>query len=260
MSRFLKAIEDGRVEKVVQYVNKQNINRRASDGITPLMRATILNHFEIVRILIEHGADVNMADDFSNTALMFCVRHGDVKTTLALMSAGADPRIKSSRGMNSIQYAYKLGRKNLLEIISIPISDDEVAAELLKARRVELNKSPNFLKGVSDDHALAVETSRKEGVVNSGNRSRNRAKSKEEASDLIASTPVSHNAHVGGEYNHWSDEVKKEEDRSIVIFILGFFLVGFLLISARDYLSPKRYHDDYLGPDPERDNPAFDGR
>jgi ankyrin repeat protein len=56
--------------------NKANINAQTTAKITPLMLACgIAYDYEIAKILIESGADVNIKDQFGNTALSFAASY-----------------------------------------------------------------------------------------------------------------------------------------------------------------------------------------
>lgn len=52
-------------------------NKSSSDGATPLMYASIGGHVYIIKLLIEHGADID-ATDYENgwTALMQATYYG----------------------------------------------------------------------------------------------------------------------------------------------------------------------------------------
>ena len=50
-----------------------NVNTKGGSGKTPLMYAIILNNFEIVKFLINHGANVNTGDNDGKTPLMYAL-------------------------------------------------------------------------------------------------------------------------------------------------------------------------------------------
>lgn len=48
-----------------------NVSKLASDHVSPLLLAAAGGHHEIVRMLLQHGAEPNCTDILGNTALMF---------------------------------------------------------------------------------------------------------------------------------------------------------------------------------------------
>ena len=58
-------------------------------GYTALMAASEYGHTEIVKLLIEGGADINAQDEDSYTALRYAVREGHTEIVKLLYEAGA---------------------------------------------------------------------------------------------------------------------------------------------------------------------------
>jgi len=55
-----------------------DINHRSRGGLTPLMMAAIYRHLDVLRELITHQADVNLADDDGETALHLTISSVDI--------------------------------------------------------------------------------------------------------------------------------------------------------------------------------------
>ena len=52
-------------------VNSRNVNRRNQDGLTPLHSAVASEAWDIVRVLLNKKADVNLQDRTNQTALLY---------------------------------------------------------------------------------------------------------------------------------------------------------------------------------------------
>ena len=59
-----------------------------------------------MRVLLEHGADVNVVDGHGNTALMIAAGRGDVQCISLLLKSGADPQVKNKRGKTALDLAH----------------------------------------------------------------------------------------------------------------------------------------------------------
>ena len=60
------------------------------DGSRPLMLASDRGHAEVVHLLLEAGADRNLANDDGDTALMLASKTGRIEVVRLLLDAGAD--------------------------------------------------------------------------------------------------------------------------------------------------------------------------
>lgn len=79
--------------KVLDGLAPASLNARDEDGRTPLMHAILAEDSDprIVRLLIDHGADVNGTDSGQNwTALHFAARDQNEAAVRMLLEAGAD--------------------------------------------------------------------------------------------------------------------------------------------------------------------------
>jgi len=74
-------------------------------GSTALFDGAIGKHTELVKALIEAGADTNIKDKEGQTALVVAVGAGDEETVEMLVKAGADPDIEDSLGVSARKYA-----------------------------------------------------------------------------------------------------------------------------------------------------------
>ncbi|VUZ95856.1 acyl-CoA-binding protein, putative [Plasmodium vivax] len=93
------------VQANLQYIksalksNPYLVNKRNSDGLCALHYACDRGYLDIVKVLIELGADVNADDSCGDTALHIAAYSGQTEIIKYLTSAGADVNRKNSEGL-----------------------------------------------------------------------------------------------------------------------------------------------------------------
>lgn len=79
-------------------------NLRSSDDSTPLWAAMIVNHFEIIQLLVEMGADVNVREKKrGDTPLHAALVEGRKDIAQYLLDHGADPDARNNLGISPKQ-------------------------------------------------------------------------------------------------------------------------------------------------------------
>lgn len=82
-----------------------DINIRGLYGNTALTFATQSGFVEIVKILIDNGAELNIKDDGGYTALMYASMDGYIDIAIILIEKGADINIKDGFGNTALKFA-----------------------------------------------------------------------------------------------------------------------------------------------------------
>ncbi|MBN2858477.1 MAG: ankyrin repeat domain-containing protein, partial [Candidatus Delongbacteria bacterium] len=90
---------EGKTDIVKYLVDKgADINTRDREGSIPLQNAAIKGYFEIVKILVENGSDVNYKDYNDVTPLHFACMSGNLEMIKFLESKGANLKGVNSNG------------------------------------------------------------------------------------------------------------------------------------------------------------------
>eukprot|EP00439_Symbiodinium_sp_Y106_P023855 s1984_g2.t3 len=88
-----------------------------NDGYTPLISASSRGHVEIARLLLEAGANKDMATSDGATALMFASGRGDVEVARLLLQAGADPDLGDDDGDTPLMIASSDGHVDIARLL-----------------------------------------------------------------------------------------------------------------------------------------------
>ena len=94
-----------------------DVNPRNVDGITPLHLATVAGHVDVARILLEHGADVNTKNEDNQTPLHYAATEGHAVVARLLLEHGADPSIRDKDGRTPLDIAREKGHKEVVRVI-----------------------------------------------------------------------------------------------------------------------------------------------
>ena len=115
------------------------LSRRADPNIgtdenkTPLLSAAFQGHVEMVRILIDAGADVNAAETrYGYAPLLDAASHGHVDVIRLLLDAGADREARVKDGRTAVQLAEHFGHfeaASVLRNYQAGAADDETESE-----------------------------------------------------------------------------------------------------------------------------------
>lgn len=82
---FLQACEDGSTNIVSKYIRKGlDVNVRNERGETGLMKASLNGEYDIIRLLLEAGADLNLTDSSGRNALHFAIQGNHEKVAKLL--------------------------------------------------------------------------------------------------------------------------------------------------------------------------------
>ena len=81
---------------------------------TPLMYAIYTSHFEMTKLLVMLGADINKSDHKGMTALMLAAEYNDLQTIDFLVRSGAKTDLQDDFGATADSYAYRGNNYNLV--------------------------------------------------------------------------------------------------------------------------------------------------
>ena len=106
--RLLKAIEKGNLELVKELLEQgAEINARDKYGWTALHFASLYGHLEIVKELHEAGAEIEAKTNNNGmTALHYASRNGHLEIVKYLVEKGADIEAKTNYNKTSLHLAF----------------------------------------------------------------------------------------------------------------------------------------------------------
>ena len=82
--------------------SKANVNVRVYDGYTPLHQAVRNGHVAICQYLVEHGARLDDVRANGRTPLHTAAESGQTETTLLLLALGANPTTRARDGLTPV--------------------------------------------------------------------------------------------------------------------------------------------------------------
>lgn len=90
-------------------------------GWTPLHYAATNGHLDMIRMLLENHAYIDAESPNGTTPLMMASQYGSAAAVKLLLDEGADPTLKNKLGLNAIDFAYRVGRKETADDIAATI-------------------------------------------------------------------------------------------------------------------------------------------
>ena len=121
-----KACHGGNVHEVADLLNQEDPNKPNRVGDTPLIIASSHGRADLVRLLLEAGADANGRNVEGYTVLMQAAESGSVDVTHELLVAGADATAKVGDGATALYMAARAGQTRVV---------DELIAHLVRQRQ-----------------------------------------------------------------------------------------------------------------------------
>lgn len=115
---FLAKIGDVKAVDELLQKGQHDINERDFKGYSPLMYAAYHGHVELVRFLLQNGADPNSMDFNGNTILMGVCFKGHEEIIRLLLQAGANRNLRNKQYQRAIDFAHLFGRSKVVEMLS----------------------------------------------------------------------------------------------------------------------------------------------
>ena len=95
-----------------------NINQGTPEGFTPLMVAAMSGHSHIIRMLLDHGANISVVDEVGFTALLCAAQNGALAATVMLIEAGSDIEARSyDKGCTPLHVAAAGGHFAVMKVL-----------------------------------------------------------------------------------------------------------------------------------------------
>ena len=114
------AASAGDVERVKSLLSSGMLNPDKEYRSTPLCAAALDGHVEVMKILLEVGADPNQGDVSRQTSLYNAAYKGNINAVKLLLDAGADPNCGNSKLKKAVSGGNKGIVKLLLDRGAIP--------------------------------------------------------------------------------------------------------------------------------------------
>jgi ankyrin repeat protein len=117
-SQIHAAVKENDLDQVQEYVRNGDIERKDSNGFTPLILASYFGHTSIVRYLLEQGANVDQRDNNGWTALLYASYYNYYDIALILLDHNASVNMQNSEGHTALYYAEQFRYDKTTEILN----------------------------------------------------------------------------------------------------------------------------------------------
>ena len=104
-------------DKDADKAEERLINQESRHRATPLMRAALKGHLDIVTLLLSRGADVSVEDHHQDTALSIAIAKRHIEVGVQIIAAGADKDHKNKYGWTPLMLAAGNGDKRTVETL-----------------------------------------------------------------------------------------------------------------------------------------------
>jgi ankyrin repeat protein len=131
-ARLIKAAKDGDLPAIqTALAGGDDINGRDKSGATALMWAANGGHAEVVKLLLEKGADVNVKRIGDGiTALAVAAQNGHTELVNLLLEKGAEVNAKSSTGVTALILASQNGHTDVVKSLLAAKADINAKASV----------------------------------------------------------------------------------------------------------------------------------
>ena len=108
------ACHHGNLPLVVELITIKNV---AIDkvGWSAIHYAASAGHYDVVKFLIDHQANVDALSPNETTPMMLAARHGHIKVVKLLLDNGADLSIKNQQNMTAIDFARQSNQDEIMD-------------------------------------------------------------------------------------------------------------------------------------------------
>jgi len=88
------------------------------EGVSILDMAVTYNNIEMLKYLLEQGADINQTQRRSGfTALMAAACYGRAEIAQILLDSGANEQTRDMKGFRAVDFARKMNKKSVLKLL-----------------------------------------------------------------------------------------------------------------------------------------------
>jgi ankyrin repeat protein len=141
------AAKQGRKEVVQLLLDRgADVNLTSTYGDTPLVEAAKQGRKEVVQLLLDRGADVNLTPKYGDTPLVGAAKQGRKEVVQLLLDRGANMNLTSTFGDTPLVEAAKQGHKGVVQLLLDRGADVNLAFGCKNTPLVEATKQGH--KGV----------------------------------------------------------------------------------------------------------------
>jgi len=121
---LIKAAENGHIEVVKLLLDKgADVNEYNEGGETPLHYATRGGHTEVMKILLDHGANIRAKGTGCGTPLQWAARNGQIKAAELLLARGADINQQGTDKRTALMDAAENGDADMVKLLLLRRAD-----------------------------------------------------------------------------------------------------------------------------------------
>lgn len=115
---FYEAIVDNNAPSVLALLESFSINSVDGVGRTPLMEAALLGRTDMVLLLLDSGANIDMQSMYGETALIRAAYASQRDVIVVLLERGADKTLVDGNGNPARMIALFEGRNDIADLVS----------------------------------------------------------------------------------------------------------------------------------------------
>ena len=115
--------KDGKSKTIYPQIVKMLLEKDAQvdlknkKGLSALMHTSAHGNSEVVKLLLEKGAQVDLQDSKGRSALMYASKEGRFEVAQLLLKRGAQVNLQNDDGMSAMMYASEKGHSELAKLL-----------------------------------------------------------------------------------------------------------------------------------------------